>query len=208
MLEQDYASLHNVLLAHFLSTGESLAWKWADLVQLRMSTPIDALVGSTHRGVSESSTTAPSNRKPSALSQLAHFKPSNGSKLDPHGYPRDSIEASLAALGPVHPLSWYNLVILQTTRNQNRLALKTCDDILDALFPALVELNHILAIKIGIIFLYIVIKLNYSNHPKHTLVLTDVEKVIIHRLAATKGPGTFPIRPSNYFFFFFITIPY
>ena len=190
MLEQDYATMHNVLMTHFLANGDSLRWKWSDLTQMRMSVPVETLVASSHRNAPISVALSSTNNKTSALCQLAHFKASPGSKLDPHSYHPDSIEASLAALGPLQPLAWYNLVVLQTARNQYRLALKTCDALLDHLFPALVEASHPLTIKLGLLFLYLTIKLNYSAHPKHPNVLADLEKVITSRLQTTQGQGS------------------
>jgi len=190
LVEQDFATLHNVVMTHFLSRGESLPFKWPDLVQLRMSGTVEVFLSLPQRYSSSHASGSSTQPKASAISQLPCFKPSPHSKLDPHSYTHESIDASLAALGPVLPLAWYNLAVLQTVRNHHRTALKTCDEILDVLFPPLVELNHPLCIKIGLLYLFLIIKLNYSTHPKHNSVMTDMEKVLSHRISATTGSGT------------------
>lgn len=191
LMEQDYAALHNAVLSHFLSTGETLPiFKWQELVQWRLSSSIDTLWPILQRFAYGHSTTAPAQPKPTALGTLLHFKPPPGSKLDPHTYPRDSIDASFAALGPLQPIAWYNLVVLHTARNHYRTALKICDEILELVFPPLSELHHALTIKIGLLFLFLTVKLNFSAHPKLTTVITDMEKVLAFRITHTLGAGT------------------
>lgn len=188
--DQDFATLHNALITHFLCTGTSLlSQKWPDILSMRTSCTIESLSSGLLKSALGTHAMTPASAKPSLLAQLLHFRPPAGSKLDPHHYPRHSIDASLAALGPVNPIAWYNLVIMQTVRGHTRTALQTCDELLDHLFPGLVELNHPLAIKIGLLFLYLIVKLNYATHPKLNTLLTDVEKVVTHRLSS-HGAGT------------------
>ena len=214
-MEQDFAALHNAVLAHFLSTGETLPiFKWQDLVQWRMSSTVEALWPILQRFAYGHSSTAPAQPKPSALGTLLHLKPPTASKLDPNTYPRESIDASLAALGPLQPLAWYNLAVLHTARNHYRTALKICDELLELLFPPLCELHHALAVKLGLLFLFLTVKLSFSTHPKLSTVLADMEKVISHRLSHTLGVGTstFYFRFQNLLLltlgFFYTSISY
>lgn len=191
LMEHDYAALHNAVLAHFLAKGEPLPlFKVQELVQWRLSASVETLWPILQRFAYGISTTAPPQPKPSSLGALLHLRPQSGSKLDPHSYTRDSIEASLAAIGPLQPLAWYNLAVLHTARGQYRVALKTCDELLDLIFPALLELHHPLAIKLGLLFIYLIVKLNFPSHPRQANILTDMEKVISHRLSHTSGSGT------------------
>jgi hypothetical protein len=193
VVEQDYASLHNLLLTHYLANGQSIPWVWTELQQMRISSSSEASSSHLHRGGPGSST---NDSKGSPLAALTTWRPQNGQRLDPHSYPVDSIDACLAALGPVQPLAWYNLVVLQAARGHHRTALRVCDEVLEVLFSPLVELNHPLVIKLGLVFLYLIVKLNYASHPKHAQVLADVEKVLSFKLTNSNGPGTshFPLH--------------
>lgn len=181
--EQDYATLHNTLMVHYLSTGR-LPWKCPDFATRRPSTSSSQSAShSVLQGTSNSLQKPPFTLTSEAIQRTT--QPT--SRLNITRYSATSVEASLVALGAHYPLAWYNLIVLYVSRGHYRTALRTLDEILDLVWQPLVSTSDALVVKFGFLFLYILIKLNYSSHPRYNGLVVDLEKVLSHRAAASRG---------------------